>query len=105
MIRRPPRSTLFPYTTLFRSRVKFETASERRTRIAHADADFVSAARTLSEMLLSPVATQLGKNRLLIVSDGALHYIPFAELPLPASPAARDRVSQAPITSLQQLVA
>src|SRR5260221_5058322 len=25
MIRRPPRSTLFPYTTLFRSRVEFET--------------------------------------------------------------------------------
>src|SRR2546422_7817508 len=24
MIRRPPRSTLFPYTTLFRSRVRFE---------------------------------------------------------------------------------
>src|SRR2546422_6056021 len=24
MIRRPPRSTLFPYTTLFRSRVEFE---------------------------------------------------------------------------------
>src|SRR5439155_14703695 len=24
MIRRPPRSTLFPYTTLFRSRFKFE---------------------------------------------------------------------------------
>src|SRR2546429_6881449 len=73
MIRRPPRSTLFPYTTLFRSRVKFETASERRTRIAHADADFVSAARTLSEMLLSPVAAQLGKNRLLIVSRSEEH--------------------------------
>src|SRR5256885_8330511 len=26
MIRRPPRSTLFPYTTLFRSRVKAEEA-------------------------------------------------------------------------------
>src|SRR2546429_5366322 len=25
MIRRPPRSTLFPYTTLFRSRMKIET--------------------------------------------------------------------------------
>src|SRR3712207_7040605 len=25
MIRRPPRSTLFPYTTLFRSRVTYET--------------------------------------------------------------------------------
>src|SRR5689334_23739229 len=29
MIRRPPRSTLFPYTTLFRSRVVFEVASEK----------------------------------------------------------------------------
>src|SRR2546427_8041069 len=27
MIRRPPRSTLFPYTTLFRSRVWFRTAN------------------------------------------------------------------------------
>src|SRR2546425_4194652 len=26
MIRRPPRSTLFPYTTLFRSRTKLKTA-------------------------------------------------------------------------------
>src|SRR2546427_6136804 len=30
MIRRPPRSTLFPYTTLFRSRGQDETARERR---------------------------------------------------------------------------
>src|SRR2546430_12163174 len=28
MIRRPPRSTLFPYTTLFRSAYGFEAASE-----------------------------------------------------------------------------
>src|SRR2546425_9507485 len=28
MIRRPPRSTLFPYTTLFRSRVKFDQDEE-----------------------------------------------------------------------------
>src|SRR3712207_7970900 len=27
MIRRPPRSTLFPYTTLFRSRTRFERLS------------------------------------------------------------------------------
>src|SRR5256885_11071438 len=27
MIRRPPRSTLFPYTTLFRSRVRYRTAA------------------------------------------------------------------------------
>src|SRR5256885_17213325 len=29
MIRRPPRSTLFPYTTLFRSRVQTRAISER----------------------------------------------------------------------------
>src|SRR5256885_13187074 len=29
MIRRPPRSTLFPYTTLFRSRARLEALDER----------------------------------------------------------------------------
>src|SRR2546430_11197668 len=33
MIRRPPRSTLFPYTTLFRSRRSLEQASQSRTPI------------------------------------------------------------------------
>src|SRR5258705_9070040 len=32
MIRRPPRSTLFPYTTLFRSRRRVEAAERRRRR-------------------------------------------------------------------------
>src|SRR2546428_12875684 len=31
MIRRPPRSTLFPYTTLFRSRSTFSVAGQRPT--------------------------------------------------------------------------
>src|SRR5258708_31610470 len=34
MIRRPPRSTLFPYTTLFRSRLSTETRSCRPRPIA-----------------------------------------------------------------------
>ncbi len=37
----------------------------------------------LSQMLLAPVASQLGQKRLLIVSDGVLQYIPFAALPIP----------------------
>src|SRR2546427_7961077 len=37
MIRRPPRSTLFPYTTLFRSRVAF---SELPTRLRTARASY-----------------------------------------------------------------
>src|SRR3712207_6847377 len=36
MIRRPPRSTLFPYTTLFRSRYRFvRLVDERLVRAAH----------------------------------------------------------------------
>jgi CHAT domain-containing protein/tetratricopeptide (TPR) repeat protein len=40
----------------------------------------------LSQMLLAPVAAQLGNKRLLVVSDGALQYLPFAALPKPGTP-------------------
>src|SRR2546429_3587958 len=33
MIRRPPRSTLFPYTTLFRSRLRHQWSSDTTIRI------------------------------------------------------------------------
>jgi CHAT domain-containing protein/Flp pilus assembly protein TadD len=42
-------------------------------------------ATQLSQMLLQPVAGQLGNKRLLIVSDGALQYLPFAALPTPGT--------------------
>jgi len=41
------------------------------------------AAAKLSQMLLSPVASQLGAKRLLIVADGTLQYLPFGALPVP----------------------
>jgi len=37
----------------------------------------------ISQMILQPVAAQLGQKRLLIVSDGVLNYLPFAALSLP----------------------
>jgi tetratricopeptide (TPR) repeat protein len=37
----------------------------------------------LSQILLQPVAKELGNKRLVIVSDGALQYLPFAALPNP----------------------
>src|SRR3712207_8454183 len=38
MIRRPPRSTLFPYTTLFRSDVRHPAGPvERRVEVGHVD--------------------------------------------------------------------
>lgn len=52
-------------------------------RVRRADADYPQEAVGLSQMLLGPVAGLLGKKRLLIVSDGALQYLPFAALPIP----------------------
>jgi CHAT domain-containing protein/Flp pilus assembly protein TadD len=45
-----------------------------------------AASTTLSQMLLAPVANQLGNKRLLIVGDGALQYLPFAALTDPNKP-------------------
>src|SRR5256885_11344857 len=41
MIRRPPRSTLFPYTTLFRSSLKFASDDKRAKRAARVMMDMV----------------------------------------------------------------
>ena len=43
-------------------------------------ADLAEESARLSEMLLAPVAANLGNKRLLIVADGALQYIPFGAL-------------------------
>src|SRR5437764_9566563 len=49
MIRRPPRSTLFPYTTLFRSNLDGgRVVGEAATRGEHADRDGV-VAETIAE--------------------------------------------------------
>jgi CHAT domain-containing protein len=40
----------------------------------------------LSEMLLAPVAAELEDQRLIIVAEGALLYLPFAALPRPTRP-------------------
>jgi CHAT domain-containing protein len=49
------------------------------------------AADRLSQILLGPVAAQLGNKRLLIVADGALQYIPFGALPSPTGQTAREK--------------
>ncbi|HSE19839.1 MAG TPA: CHAT domain-containing protein [Pyrinomonadaceae bacterium] len=41
------------------------------------------AAQTLSQMVLSPVASQLHKRRIIVIADGSLNYIPFQMLPSP----------------------
>src|SRR5690348_17587204 len=56
MIRRPPRSTLFPYTTLFRSRVEEAEDVDGDRRCAR-DGEADLAAETLLEL---PVDEQVG---------------------------------------------
>ena len=43
-------------------------------------------ATKLSQMLIAPVTAQLENKRLLVVSDGALQYLPFGALPTPPAP-------------------
>ncbi len=47
--------------------------------------DYAEVSDRLSRMLIDPVAEQLKGKRLLIVGDGALHYLPFGALPAPRS--------------------
>jgi CHAT domain-containing protein len=54
----------------------------------------------LSKLVLGPLAGQLGNKRLLIVSDGALQYIPFTALDDPDS----DRNSPEPLLRRHEIV-
>jgi CHAT domain-containing protein len=63
-----------------------ETREQKQARVAEADRQYPEAAAQLSQMLLAPVAQQLGKKRLMIVADGMLHYLPFGALPDPNYP-------------------
>ncbi|HVG20122.1 MAG TPA: CHAT domain-containing protein [Blastocatellia bacterium] len=67
-----------------RQPVKDDTPRTRSERVAASDARYAEGAARLSRMLLGPVASQLGTRRLVVVSEGALQYVPFESLPAPA---------------------
>jgi CHAT domain-containing protein/tetratricopeptide (TPR) repeat protein len=60
-----------------------ETPEQEQARFSKADADYAPAASGLSQMILRPAAAELGTKRLVIVTQGALQYVPFAALPEP----------------------
>jgi len=63
-----------------RQRVKGEMQHHYEERVANADQLYQATVLSLSEMLLKPVMGELKNKRLLIVAEGALHYIPFEVL-------------------------
>jgi CHAT domain-containing protein/tetratricopeptide (TPR) repeat protein len=54
--------------------------SEVFPRSVPSETEYREAAIALGNLLLGPVADRLGQKRLLIVSDGALQYVPFGAL-------------------------
>jgi CHAT domain-containing protein len=66
-----------------RQRRPGESEPDYGARVREADARYPRHAAALSQMVLGPVAGQLGKRRLLVAAEGALQYIPFAALPAP----------------------
>jgi CHAT domain-containing protein len=81
-----------------------ETQRQRMERLSAAAARFREDSATLSRMLLGPVAEQLGGKRLLIVGDGALLYIPFVALPLPAAGATAGVQNSRPLNADCEIV-
>lgn len=56
-----------------------------QANVEASDRLFYEKAPHLSQMLLGPVAQQLGNRKVLVVAEGALHYIPFGALPVPGA--------------------
>lgn len=62
-----------------------EALADYRRRVEEADAKYQSRAAELSNLLLGKAASQITGKRLVVVSDGALHRIPFEALPEPGN--------------------
>ena len=62
-------------------RQRGETARQREARLTQADTQFAESSAALSQMILGPVAARLENQRLIVVADGALQYVPFGALP------------------------
>jgi CHAT domain-containing protein len=79
----PKRADIEAAAQTFRDALTVPNQRLRKTLVTQATA-------TLSQLLLAPVASELGNKRLLIVSDGFLQYVPFAALTKPQPPGNSD---------------
>jgi CHAT domain-containing protein len=63
------------------SSARGESEAVFKSRIRQLDAEYPVVAESLAKTLLGPVADQLGRKRILVVTDGILEDLPFAALP------------------------
>jgi CHAT domain-containing protein/Tfp pilus assembly protein PilF len=70
-----------------------EDARQKQVRIAQADANLINASKELSQMVLDPLSSELRAERLVVVADGALQYVPFSALSVVS-----DQLSVAPLS-------
>lgn len=88
----------------------FEDRIRKQSRITNSDLEYVRAAAELSDMILGPASSLLkGKRRLLVISNGALQYIPFSALPMPKPPLrqsgpSRNADSRPPLIAYHEIV-
>src|SRR5258708_24953546 len=66
MIRRPPRSTLFPYTTLFRSLAVLVLQDEGAVAVQHAAAAALQRGRVLAAVQADRKSTRLNSSHQII---------------------------------------
>ena len=62
-----------------------EKPADRSSRVRREEAQYAQAAAQLSQILLGPIADRLEGQRLVIVAEGILQYLPFGALPSPKS--------------------
>jgi CHAT domain-containing protein len=75
--------------------------TDKRHDFVKAELDQASA--QLSQILLSPVTSQLGQKRLVVIADGALQYLPFTALPIPQG-TGKTGTSAAPLLTQHELI-
>lgn len=106
----PPRAQIEEAARKFRELltvyqpVADETFEQRQTRIAEANARLTEKTASLSKLIIGPVIDKLAKKRLIIVPDGALHYIPFQALTIPATTGAAGADEQVPLLVDHEIV-
>lgn len=81
----PPRKQIEAAARRFHELLAAPSASQNGSGVppASKEVELWQAAGKLTDLVVKPAAALLAQHRLVIVPDGALHYVPFAALPDP----------------------